>query len=101
MVWRRGLAGIVVVLLAGCAGTVNQESAGEFLDNSMITAKVKSKLLDDPITSAFSIKVETFKGIVQLSGFVKSEQEKNRAEQVVRTVEGIKLIKNDLIIKGN
>lgn len=101
MAWRRGLAGIVVVLLTGCASTVNQESAGEFLDNSMITAKVKSKLLDDPITSAFSIKVETFKGIVQLSGFVKSEQEKNRAEQVVRGVEGIKAIKNDLIIKGN
>ncbi len=105
MTWRRWpvvlLAGVLVLLLAGCAGTVNEESAGEFLDNSMITAKVKSKLIDDPVTSAFSIKVETFKGIVQLSGFISSEKEKTRAEQLVREVEGIKDVKNDLIIKGN
>ena len=99
MTWRRLLMASVVVLLAGCAGTVNKESAGEFLDNSLITAKVKSKLIDDPVTSAFDIKVETFKGIVQLSGFVSSEGEKLRAEQLTRDVEGIKDIKNDLIIK--
>ena len=99
MIWRRLLMASVVVILASCAGTVNKESAGEFLDNSLITAKVKSKLIDDPVTSAFDIKVETFKGIVQLSGFVSSEGEKLRAEQLTRDVEGIKDIKNDLIIK--
>jgi hyperosmotically inducible protein len=92
---------VVVLMLGACASTVNKESAGEFLDNSMITAKVKSKLIDDPVTSAFSIKVESFKGIVQLSGFVSSEKEKIRAEQIARAVEGIKDVKNDLIIKGN
>ena len=83
------------VLLSGCGG----QTAGQYIDDSTITAKVKSKLFDDPKTSGFSIKVETYHGVVQLSGFVDSQAEAYRAEKLARGVAGVKKVRNDVIVK--
>lgn len=87
------------VSLCACAGSVIEESTGEFLDSSVITAKVKAKLVDDPVTSALNIKVATFKGVVQLSGFVDTENIKIRAMQIAMKTDGVKEVKNDIIVK--
>ena len=84
--------------LAACASTPNNESTGEFFDSSLITAKIKSRLVDDPITSVFRIKVNTYKGVVQLSGFVNNAREKQRAEVIAYSVEGVKKVENALLV---
>lgn len=98
---RRLISVLAVALLAlgllGCAGAGT--TTGEFIDDSAITTKVKAKLYDDPVTSGWDIKVVTHKGAVQLSGFVKSSREKDRAGEVARKVEGVKSVSNDLIVK--
>jgi osmotically-inducible protein OsmY len=100
---RTSLALVLAVLTAlpllGCAGTEKQQSTGEFIDDSAITTKVKTKLFDDPVTSGFTIRVSTYRGTVQLSGFVNSEREKNRAGELAQAVAGVKSVKNDLIVK--
>jgi len=82
----------------GCSSTPSEETAGEFFDSSLITARVKSQLVDDPVTSGFRIKVETHKGIVQLSGFVNTRAEKLKAEEIARQVEGVTAVANDIIV---
>ncbi|MBI1423674.1 MAG: BON domain-containing protein [Gammaproteobacteria bacterium] len=91
------------ILLAAClalgacaSSTPTGESTGEFFDNSMITAKIKSRLIDDPMTGIFRIKVNTFKGVVQLSGIVHSDDEKSRAEVIAYSVDGVKKVENSL-----
>lgn len=86
-------------VLFGCASTPTQESTGEYLDSSLITTKVKTRLFEDPITKGFDISVKTFKGEVQLSGFVSSHKEKARAGEIAAGVKGVKSVKNDLVIK--
>jgi hyperosmotically inducible protein len=83
-------------LLLGCAGTSTQESTGEYLDDSVITAKVKSAFVADKQVSALDIQVTTFKGVVQLSGFASSRQEIDRAVELAREVPGVKSVKNDI-----
>lgn len=89
---------LVILSLIGCASTPNSESTGEFIDSSMITAKIKTKLIDDPVTSAVRIKVNTFKGVVQLSGFVNSDKEKHRAEEIAQSVSGVIKVENALLV---
>jgi hyperosmotically inducible protein len=84
--------------LGACASTTTSESTGEFFDNSLITAKIKSKLIDDPLTGVFRITVNTFKGVVQLSGFVNSAGEKQRAEVIAYSVDGVKKVENSLLV---
>lgn len=84
--------------LAACASTPHNESTGEFFDSSLITAKIKSRLVDDPLTGVFRIKVNTFKGVVQLSGFVNNSNEKQRAEVIAYSVDGVKQVKNSLLV---
>jgi osmotically-inducible protein OsmY len=91
-------AGLLSLALAGCAGT--KEAVSEYFDDSTITAKVKTKLFDDPQTSGFAITVKTYKGTVQLSGFVNSDKEKARAGELAKAVPGVKEVKNDLIVKS-
>jgi osmotically-inducible protein OsmY len=79
--------------------TPKQESTGEFVDDSVITTKIKSLLAADDFLKSFQIGVETRKGIVQLSGFVNSQQAVNKAGQIAGSVKGVKSIKNDLIVK--
>jgi hypothetical protein len=90
---------MLIATFAGCASTRTHESTGEYVDDSVITTKVKAKLADDDFFKSFQISVETYKGIVQLSGFVNSQQAVNKASEIVRTVQGVKSVKNDLIVK--
>lgn len=93
------LAFALTLTLAACAGNPQQESAGEYIDDTVLTSRVKSALLNDPNVSGLSINVETFKGAVQLSGFVKTVAERNRAVQLARAVPGIRQVKNDILIR--
>ena len=89
----------VVSALVGCASTPHQESAGQYVDSSVITTKVKAKLLADNAVKSLPISVETFKRTVLLSGFVNSPYQKQRAERDAQTVEGVALVKNRLVVK--
>lgn len=95
------LLGAVVLTtsLAGCAGSATRESTGGYIDDTVITTKVKSALLADKSIRSTEIGVETFKGRVQLSGFVSSQADANRAVQVTRTVQGVRVVENDMQIK--
>lgn len=96
----RFLASFAVVLaLAACAATPQRESTGEFIDDSVLTTKVKAVLLHDPAVSGLAVNVETFKGVVQLSGFVKSAAERDKAAELARAVPGVKQVKNDLLLR--
>jgi len=88
-----------VTFNAGCASTPTRESTGEYVDDSTITAKVKAALVRDPIVKALDVKVETFKGAVQLSGFVNSEAEKTQAVNLAAAVSGVTSVKNDIVVK--
>src|SRR5512143_1396827 len=89
----------LVTVFVGCASTPTRESTGEYVDDSTITTKVKAAIFNDPSLKVFQINVETFKGEVQLSGFVDSSQSVNRAGEVARGVKGVKSVKNNLIVK--
>lgn len=98
------LIGCLVVLMliatfAACASSPKQASTGEFVDDSVITTKVKTLLANDDFLKSFQISVETRKGIVQLSGFVDSQDAVNKAGQIARSVGGVKSVKNSLIVK--
>ena len=90
---------LVLAVIAGCASTRTQESTGQYFDDSTITTKVKAAIFDDPALKVFDISVETFKGVVQLSGFVNSAEIRSRAAVVASRVSGVKSVKNSLIVK--
>jgi osmotically-inducible protein OsmY len=83
----------------GCASTQKQEGTGEYVDDTVITTKVKAAVLNEPTLKSAEINVETFKGVVQLSGFVSSQANINRAIEVARAVPGVKSVKNDMRVK--
>ena len=86
-------------LVQGCASTPKQESTGQFVDDAVISTKVKAAIVNEPTLSNFEIKVDTYKGIVQLSGFVGSQEKMDKAVEVARGVEGVKDVKNDMQLK--
>jgi len=91
------------VLLAsapGCASTTTQESTGEYVDDTATTAKVKAAILQEPSLKSAEINVETFKGVVQLSGFVNSRSDINLAVSVAKQVNGVSSVRNDMRVKG-
>jgi hyperosmotically inducible protein len=88
-----------VAALVACASTSKRESTGEYVDDSVITTKVKSLLAEDDFLKSFQIGVETYKGIVQLSGFVNSRQAVDKAGQIAYSVKGVESVKNDLVVK--
>ncbi len=88
-------------VFTGCAGTGTRQSTGEYIDDSAITAKVKTELIRDPVVKARQVEVETFKGHVQLSGFVDTEEQKARAAQLAQTVSGVVEVKNNLSVKAD
>lgn len=96
-------SGLVALLLAGllaaCGGTPSKESTGEYIDDTAITARVKAAFVKDNQVKAANIKVETFKGTVQLSGFAESSAEIDRAVQTARLVPGVKAVTNDIRLK--
>ncbi len=85
--------------VVGCSSTSKQEGTGQYIDDSVITAKVKAALIDDPTTKAIEINVETFKGVVQLTGFVSSQAAANRAVELANRVSGVTSVKNDMRLK--
>lgn len=90
---------ILIASLLACASTSKKESTGEYVDDSVITTKVKSLLAADDFLKSFQIGVETFKGTVQLSGFVASQKAVDKAEEITRGVQGVKSVKNSLTVK--
>ncbi|MGE4543976.1 MAG: BON domain-containing protein [Pedobacter sp.] len=104
MLKKHRIVGLLVclVLLAtfvGCASTSKQEGTGEYIDDTVITTKVKTAIFADSELKVLQINVETFKGEVQLSGFVDSRQHAIRAEEVARGVNGVVAVKNNLIVR--
>jgi osmotically-inducible protein OsmY len=101
MMTRRSFVGglAAAVVLAGCAESRTKESTGQYIDDATITSKVKAALAADPNTSALDINVETYKGVVQLSGFADSEAEKRQASRVASGISGVKSVKNDVRVK--
>ena len=95
--------GLVLLMLiatfTACAATRTHESTGEYIDDSVITTKVKSLLAADDFLKSFQISVEAYQGTVQLSGFVNSQKAVDKAGEIVRSVKGVKSAKNDLIVK--
>ncbi|MGD0276809.1 MAG: BON domain-containing protein [Syntrophales bacterium] len=89
----------IVSAIVACAATPKQESTGEYIDDSVITAKIKTQLANDDFLKSFQISVESRRGIVQLSGFVDSQNSVDKAGQIARSVEGVKSVRNDLIVK--
>jgi hyperosmotically inducible protein len=85
--------------VVGCASTPQKEGTGEYVDDSVITTKVKTAILEESTLKVAEINVETFKGVVQLSGFVKTKAEASKAVQVASAVGGVKSVKNDIQIK--
>ncbi|WP_414633213.1 BON domain-containing protein [Cellvibrio sp. UBA7661] len=83
----------------GCASTPKNASMGEYIDDSVITTKVKAAILNDKELKVMEVNVETFKGVVQLSGFVNSQGDIRRAAKVASEVKGVKSVKNDMRIK--
>lgn len=94
------LAAILVLATTfGCASTAKQEGTGEYLDDTVITAKVKAAIFNEPSLKSAEINVETFKGVVQLSGFVNSREDVATAATVTRRVAGVTSVKNDMRLK--
>lgn len=84
---------------SGCAGTATKPSTGEYIDDGVVTARVKTALLRDKVTPGTQIQVETFRGVVQLSGFVGTVAEKDHAAEVARTVPGVQKVVNNITLK--
>jgi osmotically-inducible protein OsmY len=89
----------LALTVVGCASTTKQESTGEYIDDAAITAKVKAAIFNEPTLKATEINVETFKGDVQLSGFVAQPQDAQHAAEVARGVKGVTSVKNDIRVK--
>ena len=96
-----GLTGALAIggFTGGCASTPTRESTGEYVDNSVITAKVKAALLRDDAVKSSQIKVVTYKGVVQLSGFVDTADQKSAAGKDAAAVAGVTDVENNLIVK--
>ena len=90
---------LVLLVSMGCAPTPTREGTGEYVDDSVITTKVKAAIFNETTLKATEINVETFKGVVQLSGFVNSQADINKALEVARNIKGVQSVKNDMRLK--
>jgi hyperosmotically inducible protein len=95
------ISAILLASVLGCAGTSTKEGTGEYVDDTVITTKVKAAIFNEPSLKSAEINVETFKGTVQLSGFVSSRADINKAVEVARGVKGVTSVKNDMRLKGS
>jgi len=94
------LMALLMATAIGCASTTTQEGTGEYLDDTWITTKVKASMFNEPTLRSSEINVETFKGEVQLSGFVNSDEDIRKAVSLARETKGVKGVKNDMRVKG-
>ncbi len=90
---------VIFTAMLGCASTPKHEGTGEYIEDSVITAKVKTAVLNEPTLKSSEVNVETYKGVVQLSGFVNSEDDIKKATEVARAVKGVTSVKNDMHLK--
>ena len=90
---------VLLVSMLGCASTSTREGTGEYVDDTVITTKVKAAIFNEPSLKVAQINVETFKGTVQLSGFVSSQANINKAVEVARGVGGVKSVRNDMRLR--
>ena len=90
---------VLLVSMLGCGGTSTREGTGEYVDDTVITTKVKAAILNEPTLKVAQINVETFKGVVQLSGFVRSQADINKAVQIARGVGGVTSVRNDMRLR--
>ena len=90
---------VAAAALGACASTSRSEGTGEYVDDAVITTKVKAAVLAEPTLNSAEINVETFKGRVQLSGFVNSQADINQATAVARAVKGVTSVANDMRLK--
>jgi osmotically-inducible protein OsmY len=90
---------VLITSIAGCAGGKTYESTGEYFDNSVLTTKVKATILGDSRLKMMQIDVDSYKGVVLLSGFVDSAAAAQRAVDVVRKIKGVKSVNNSLVVK--
>lgn len=90
---------LCTILATGCAGSMSQKSTGEHVDDAVVTTKVKTALVQADQVDAVDVKVNTYKGVVQLSGFVDSEAEAERAERVAAEVPGVRRVENRMALK--
>ena len=93
-------AATALALGAGCAVMRDQQTVGSYVDDATITSRVKTKFAEDTTVSAMAIGVETLKGVVQLSGFAKSSDERSMAERLARAVPGVQSVKNDIVVRS-
>jgi osmotically-inducible protein OsmY len=91
---------LLAFLLGACAGSQTRQSTGEHLDDATITARVKAEFVADETVDALDIQVETFKGVVQLSGFADSQRQIDRAGQIARNTPGVQSVRNDVRLKS-
>lgn len=94
------IAVLVALSLGACSATRSERSTGEYVDDAALTAKVKAALIEDPVTKANDINVEAYRGVVQLGGFVDGEQQRTRAGEVARGIEGVTEVRNDLRVSA-
>lgn len=92
-------AGGLLSLPTGCAGTATRQSTGEYVDDASVTAKVKAAFVKDPVVKAMQVDVTTFKGNVQLSGFVDTAEQKARAGQIAAGIQGVTNVTNNITVK--
>lgn len=90
----------IATLSSGCAGTATRESTGEYIDDASTTTKVKAAYVKDPLVKALAVNVDTFKGTVQLSGFVDTAEQKARAEQIAAAIPGVQAVTNNITVKA-
>jgi len=93
------LLAVTLISVVGCASTSQKEGAGEYVDDAVITTKVKAAIFNEPSLKSTEINVETFKGVVQLSGFVNSQADISKAVSLARSVKGVTSVKNDMRLK--
>lgn len=92
-------AALAIVGTTGCSVARDQQSVGSYIDDSTLTTRVKAKFAEDPVVSALAIQVETLKGMVQLSGFAKSAEERSKAETLAKNTSGVTGVRNDIIVR--
>jgi hyperosmotically inducible periplasmic protein len=92
---------LAIVLLAGCAPMEGRETAGEYVDDATISTKVRAELVKDQTLKAFDIHVDTMQDVVQLSGFVGTEQQKEQAGRIAAGISGVRGVHNNIIVHGS
>ncbi len=94
------VAAVALLAGTGCSVVRDQQSVGSYIDDATLTTRVKAKFAENPTVSAMAIGVETLKGVVQLSGFAKSAEERAMAERLARSTSGVVGVKNDIVVRS-